>query len=673
MLDSETLNDELWSASARLCEAILRHEDVAAALSGENGRDSAPTVSSHEPKQRSAVAVSALYILALQAWAIPTAPASQWLPPSPASESKTTARRYWTAIDAIATPFAADGGLGSRAADELVARARHRLTSLQRGNLGAEEPWRLAKKRNKAIGKSPPQSHETTLWPASPPGLMLSCGAALEPASPPRFSSSPRERRALAAARSRSDELVQQSTRSDAEQKPRAMPPAATGLPGAISYPSPPISLTSEEEYLMTRPTRRPAPLKSDSGALREAQREPTRQDEAPPECADHPRPLDAPHLAVSPIVEDLRRSTSLRSLGSTFSTTSALSNFRHNPLERYAVERLRRVSSSTSVCTAPPLFVKVGSRGPKGKARLVEDQGLPAADRPMASMEGSLSSLESDSSRSRSWLSRFWRQSRRTGQPSSIDSFDERARRTSTRSHTALDQLRGALERHERAYESALDYWGETEFVEDGEDEEALEIVAEEDPRRYGSERHVDQGARSMSQADTLRASLAAGVAAGTSGTERSRAHSGHRSFAQSDPTRHSTLAPDSAVTSEGRRRHRHPSGSGSSRASSPEPDHHRSRRRTRPSRKPVDPAAIKAVPIDPLFLELERHSRFGKQTVCAVCGKKRPNFPICRTCRQSFCCSECRTSDRHAMHDEAAKRKQVDEQDRPRSEISS
>lgn len=648
---SESFNDSLWYRSSTLCTQILCHPDVSSAVfpSDEASdlvetwlRDPTKSPPSPDPqrpaeavcglsRQRAAVAISSLYVLALQAWSAPGTACSSTSPPwSPPSETALAAQRYWSAIEAIAAPFARDGGLGIKPADELVERARHRLQSFNHRDLGANEPWRQAKKRR---SKACALSDKTESPTGSPPGLMLSDqGLALPPAawsaSTASKTSSRDEKRSAAFNCHGADDSTRSSNRRHAAATPAAASTSPTASQAAAVYSSPPQS-----------PVER-----SKDGGLHASQSELVTSPRAlrPPSPSACTRPPDAADVGLG----SLPRATSMRSIRSTFSTASALSAFRHNPLERYASGHLRRVSSSVSVCTAPPDFSDPAARyvRGKGKGRLVEPG--EALDRAATS-----TSLPADTRRlnepaPKSWLSRFWLSSK-----------------TAAHERTASERLRKALRRHEEAYATAIDYWGETEFLEEEEEEEEGG-EADEPPAAPAP---PSEPPAEKTQADKLRASLAAsGISNETPHrAARHRNRSGHRSFALTDPTAFTSTASSSRGSSLQRegRTFDSEAANGSSDFSKPsQPDSPRKAARPpRLPRKKSDRLMPHAVPMDPLLLELEQRSRVGVKTVCAACGKKGLNFPACRTCQQTYCSRLCRTNPRHASADAVVRSRQA------------
>ncbi|GAA5985386.1 hypothetical protein JCM10908_006954 [Rhodotorula pacifica] len=706
---AEQSNDGMWRAAAECCSAVLVRPEISTVLyNGDdasaltetwlrchgNARADSP-VGAHRLRNRGgdvykrqcAIAIVALYVLALQAWSS-SLPSTSCSPPgSPPSESVHTAQRYWRTICTLADQC--KGGLGTKAVDELVERARYRLEATHRPDLGASEPWRTAKKRGRiGVGASPSQALAEQQDDDPPahvsPGLRLLStqtdqrGEQDESRTKPEESSIGEHMSARTAPRAPRFHFG-----SEDETPPERERPQLSLL--AVSTSSPPVPLV-------------PPPASSSSAA---SARSPTHVDKAEysatspssharsragngveyPPASHHqdgsPQKGDAAAAASTrfarttahsstaavgsglPTLSPLPRNGSMQSFQSFRSNASALSSFRHNPLQQYLEGRLLRVPSSVSVCTAPPDFANPGSRirFGKGKARALAPAGVQDAARGTTATPAA-DTAASDAAARKTWLSRFWQTS---AVPRRTVSYDQQAALSvgdRSRSHTALEHLRRTLDRHEAARGVAIDYWGETEFLEDDDEDagEALETLTDSVASPPPGDTHQALSSRAQRLQDNLGATQHFGR------EHRRRTGSGHRAFALTDPTASSAASSrepsrDRDVRSPADDRQvdsppNHPAGTKSSRH-----QHHRS-------------AAAKrdvptAVAMDPLLMELERHSRVGVKTVCAACGKKGLNFPACRRCRLTYCGRECRTSPKHEALDEAAQSVAVSSED--------
>lgn len=652
-------------------------------------------VTNHSPagdaayKQRCAIAIVALYVLALQAWSSSGPSTSSSPPGSPPAEKAQAAQRYWHAIGKIAGHFTAHGGLGNKAVDELVDRARYRLEATKRHDLGPSEPWRLAKNNGKAArsstasltaggtgtrnGRSSRQPSPVSPKPI-PPSRDLSTGStdelarhqasrlATQKAARFHFGSeddpSPVERRlkpeTVAPQRSRCRSPCEADAGSHS-------PPDRNGASHETSpdpsQPETPVQPTSPSPPASLNP-RPPAP----GPASRQGRCVSTLPGDAGVPTLPEPRTTNGLTASGS-----LPRTTSIHSFRSSYSTASALSSFHHNPMQRYLEGRLVRVPSNASICTAPPDFASPDSslyRGKgKGKARLVAPEGAEDTARGTTTRPGATAgALPSHATTSRkSWLSRFWHAD---SEQSALDRHRSTAATpgSRTRSQTALDHLRRTLDRHDAASATAIDYWGETEFLEDddeGVDEVANGIVAAVPPDATLAPSTAGKTS-TLSQAQRLHDNLErATPAAPPASTGRLRSTSGPRAFARTDPTQFNKAPSrgNSHERNDRRRDHSTPAGSRERRLAPVDPQ--TSPPKASDRRQNAKQNAGLAVPMDPLLLELERHSRVGVRTTCAACGKKGLNFPACRICRQTYCGRECRTSSAHGTLDETARNK--------------
>lgn len=641
-------------------------------------------------KQRCAIAIVALYVLALQAWSSSGPSTSSSPPGSPPAEKAQAAQRYWHAIGKLACHFTVHGGLGNKAVDELVDRARYRLEATKRHDLGPSEPWRLAKKNGKAArsstasstaggtgtrnGRSSRQPSPVSPKP-TPSSRDLSTGSTEELArrqnsrlatqKPARFHFGSEDDLAPVEKRLKPESVAPQRSRcrSPSDADVRSHPPVDQDGASLETVPDPsrletPIQPTSPSPTASLAP-KAPAPGPTSRqgrcvSALSGDAAVPT-----PPE----PRTMNGLTAAGS-----LPRTTSIHSFRSSYSTASALSSFRHNPMQRYLEGRLLRVPSNASICTAPPDFASPDSslcRGKgKGKARLLAPEGAEDTARGTTTRLGATGGAlpSHDPTSRKTWLSRFWHAD--SEQPA-LDRHRSAAATpgSRTRSPTALDHLRRTLDRHDAASASAIDYWGETEFLEDddeGVDEVANAIVAAVPPDAAIVGPSTDGKNSTLSRAQRLHENLErATPTAPPAFTDRLRSTSGPRAFARTDPTQ-SNKAPSRGSSYDrngGGRDRSTPAGSRERRLAPVDPQNSPAKA-PYALQNPKQNAGL-AVPMDPLLLELERHSRVGVRTTCAACGKKGLNFPACRICRQTYCGRECRTSSAHGTLDETARSK--------------
>lgn len=771
------MNDDLWRRSAAACTALLSHPAIEPLVTSPVAVTSLSSPSRPKSKRRSSVArsfrnaassiplpnglaalmddlaicpsrssphhklhltlaIHALYCLALQAHSASTSPYSSAsttptassVPPPPSAEA------YWTAITLLASPYIPQGGIGVKEADELVSRAKHRLETASHRDLGAREPWRLAKGRKKvgtasfaevvrggaAAGEGEAWAGEAASAVTIRPALAGSVGSA----SGGSFGGkTPRAGGANGTSKFHFEEEGESEGEGEGgqEEEERQGSNAAEQFVGDSSGENPTseeaggsgfsLSLSPPTELLTSPP--RPATAASQltsaaapppllrvtlpSAAIRLAASQqypsppetppaadgglqlhqsphalPPSSSLCPPPTSSSPSSSSTTSPARSPIATTdttssstgtsaIPRAHSTYSFASLRSTrsiggASVLSSFSYNPLQHYLSSRLKRVESSTSVCTAPPEFEaregKRWSRKEKGKGRAVDGR-TEARSSPLAMSatvghavveEGDGEGRGGGKARSKTWLSRFW------GSTGSRDlSHSDRSR-----SSTAVDELKKALERHEEAAETAIDYWGEREFFEDeySADEEgggeyyvSVPVKVGEEDEVEGEEEMFSHHPRIASDV-TIRPTKPSACIVGedpslSSATLRpppapqrcssARTAKSKRSFLLNDPTSSpssSSTRPSSRSSSPTRRsssRHRHnPSASSTSTYSPSIIDGLLAPPSTR--------GKSFSVSIDPLLLELERKSELGMKTVCATCGKKGLNFPTVR-----------------------------------------
>ncbi|TKA53850.1 hypothetical protein B0A53_03640 [Rhodotorula sp. CCFEE 5036] len=662
---AEPTNDGLWCASGRCCAAVLARADISKVLfdgpdsssivdswlrngDGLHMGESVTNCSPGDPAytQRCAIAIVALYVLALQAWSSSGPSTSSSPPGSPPAEKAQVAQRYWHAIGKLAGQFTAHGGLGNKAVDELVDRARYRLEATKRHDLGPSEPWRMAKKNGKAARssmvsatgtrngrssshQSPPESWKPTSPSRDPPTgstheLARHQISRLVTQKPARFHFGSEDDLSPVGRRLKPESVAPPRSRCRTPSDADAGSHALLDRNGAShetfpdsSQPETPIQPTSPGPPAHFTP-RPPAPPAAGTTS-RQGRAVAVLPDDAA--LPTPPEPKTTNGLAASGA---LPRTTSIHSFRSSYSTASALSSFRHNPMQRYLEGRLVRVPSNASICTAPPDFASPDSslyRGKgKGKARLLAPEGAEDTAEGTTTRLGATTGAHPshDTASRKSWLSRFWHAD---PERSALDRHRSTAatRGGGTRSQTALDHLRRTLDRHDAASATAIDYWGETEFLEDddeGVDEVANGFVAAVPPDAALA-RSTDGKNSTLSRAQRLHENLErATPAAPPAFADRLRSTSGPRAFARTDPTQ-SNKAPSRGSSYDrngGRRDHTTPAGSRERRLAPVDSQ-------TSPPKAPhlqqnAKQNAGVAVPMDPLLLELERHSRVGVRT---------------------------------------------------------
>ncbi|BGP11500.1 hypothetical protein JCM10049v2_007407 [Rhodotorula toruloides] len=702
-------NDLLWRRSSKLASELLAHDAVAPVLHAP------PTQTEHRPSQRRrasssvsrsythpsstltaspspssadsqtaslfspkrklqlTIAIHALYTLAVQSFASSSSAFTS------SSSSSSDAEKHWSTIVSLAQPYASLGGIGIKEADELVERAERRLESLRHQDMGAQEPWRLAKKKGKERHGEREGEGEGVLGTSAltirPVSVRSSTTVGSFGGRTPRVGS--------AAAKFHFHGEVDEGDEEAVSPAPVPVAALASGLPTADLAHSPPFALSPPNASLVSRvhSSYSSTPSSNEEAALQYPSPPDTPPTELPSQLAPFspppPEPIAGPSRtsSLSPPLSTasglaplyapdrspssaLPRVTSTRSIRSTH---SILSNLKHDPLQSYLDLRLKRVTSSASICTAPPDFSRRRYEG-KGKGRMVEPEeaeGFAVATNGRVRIRASSNAPAPTrpEPEAKTWLSRFWSTTKNLKDRPAADPTQEGTSDLDrTRSSSAVHELRKALRRHEEASEVMYSYWGETEFVEDEEVEgaEQGEVVQ---ASKFDSPAIPPQASTSgeSAQAAKLRQSLAEAV----NSAPRQRTASGKRSFALNDPT--ASLDPSSSRRSSherdrdrssSRRRHarQHSGSSATSTATTidgflapPSPITRRRRRKSEP--RPLKPVAM-----DPLLLELEKRSRVGVQTVCAACGKRGLNFPACRKCTRTYCGRTCRIGQKHA-----------------------
>ncbi|GAA5942339.1 hypothetical protein JCM3775_003228 [Rhodotorula graminis] len=758
-VDGSGANDDLWRRSATAAVKLLDHETVTVLFShpaaaaqppflsrSSSSRRRSSSVSrsfahpsstlpldtdvkgtaasllSPERKLKVTVAVHALYVLALQAWAVQHGPSSPTLssPSSAAEDPKLVAERYWSTIERLAAPYAPFAGIGIKEGDEIVQSTQRRLESIRHQDLGPDEPWRLAKKRGRqtpaaATSASPTGATSATSAQQDEGSSAVTIRPALVPQ--PSTSSGSFGGRTPRGASFHLGPHVDEADAEEEEEEVRAAP-VSLDMPSQNSRPvdaaaarSPPFALSPPHDLLLSPPSSTSS-NKPASSSSRTSQPYPS-PPETPPIASDAhafypdfqpraPSTLSPPSPSASrlqPLVSPsagatssgLPRVTSVRSIASNRSTTSVLSTFKHDPLQRYLSGRLRRVGSSASICTAPPdLSGRTRVCRGKGKGKMVEPEpselfelrggaGGAALER-AKSRPSALATVEE--AEPKTWLSRFWRSSRSAlddggrGAPAGLAAAAEEGALDRTRSSSAVHALKLALDRHDEASSTMVMYWGEGEgaysYAEEdeegqGEVDEPVSPAADKVTSPPASSLRFDEA--QLSQADKLRSSLDAKPQHSTRQPAR------QRSFLLTDPTSSPASASASANTSLSRDRTRssrrarsrdtsvHSSASSTHSTTadghlappSPSKSGRRRRRRSsagaRSSAGSDDDDAAPPVPVamDPLLLELERRSHIGLKTACAACGRRGLNFPACRKCTGTYCSRDCRVGPQH------------------------
>ncbi|BGP27752.1 hypothetical protein JCM10295v2_006727 [Rhodotorula toruloides] len=708
-------NDQLWRRSSQVASDLLEHEAVApvlhplpapdeqqpptqrrrpssvsrsythpssALIAAPSSPADSQTASLFSPKRKLqlTIAIHALYTLAVQSYAS----SSSTLTSPSQSSSPSDAEKHWSTMVALAKPYAPLGGIGIKEADELVERAGRRLESIHHLDMGEQEPWRLAKRKDK--GKQRQEegvlgTSAVTIRPVSVRSTTTATAGSFGGRTP----------RVGSAARFHLHGEVDEGDEALVSPAQASVAAMRSGLPAAAAdcAHSPPFSL-SPPKNLLTSPVHSnhsSAPSSKEEAALQY----PSPPDTPPTEFPSQLQPLSPSQLqpasSLSPPLSSVTalspfyppdRSRSPSSSGSAIprvtstrsirSTHSVLSTFKNDPLQSYLDLRLKRVTSSASICTAPPDFsARLGRYAgkDKGKGRMVGPEpvvGFAVATngRVRARAQSTAPRPPQPEPGPTNWLSRFWSTTKnlkdwpaetREAEGEGVSDLDR------SRSSSAMHELRKALKRHEEASGVLYSYWGEGDLVEeeeaDGAEQQQEEVVP---AAKFDSPAVPPQASTSgeSAQAARLRESLAKAVGAGP----RRRTASGPRSFALNDPT--ATLDPSSSRGSSHerdrssprqRRHNRQHSGSSATLTATtvdgflapPSPV-------TRHRRRKSEPRPLKPVAMDPLLLELEKRSRVGVQTVCAACGKRGLNFPACRKCKRTYCGRTCRIGQKHS-----------------------
>ena len=389
------------------------------------------------------------------------------------------------------------------------------------------------------------------------------------------------------------------------------------------AYPSPPDTPPETERAS----TKQLAPLDTSSSDQRSSS---TPYQRSPPLAS----PLQPRYNPASPSQSSTHLSTQNTTTKRNHSRRTSLSSFRTTSssiLSRFkdpSTGLLRRVESSTSVCTVPPDFgatrLRIGDKG-KGKAIDPSTLGLGGMRFGKGEMVG-LGPVEEERKVGKSWLGRFF-------SVSGLTPLRERE-------HSSVrERLRDALKRDQEK-ELEVEYvmdWGDGEEPTEDEDEEDQPIETTQPPSSPSSpEPEVRRTSPSPSPTPALSPTATARPPnpRRRSSQKSLRSPRSKRSFVLGDPTTASpspsstdSLVPPSPSSQSSRHR-RHPSSSSSSQFLSP-----------LSATKPKKPVSI-----DPLLLELERSSRVGVRTVCQSCKKKGLNFPACRKCGKNYCSRNCR-----------------------------
>ncbi|GAA5912610.1 zinc finger MYND domain-containing protein [Sporobolomyces salmoneus] len=658
------------------------------------------------------IAIHALYILALQAFSSPTPTPSASSPylsaisglPTPDSSpllldqalaplsttnsgstreegeggggGKLQATNLFNLILLLANPLE-NGPIGIKEGDELVSRAQRRLAGLKGEKVEGEEDWKLVKKRNK--GKKRDEGNEELKVPDTAitlngHGKDRSDDSSLT-ITPGNLGSSRRNSKFHFAPEEEEEEDTLEST-------PRKAP-----------YPSPPVTPPPTNHH--------PVPKSLPPLTLETSSISPSSQNTS----------LRSPPLA-SPLQPRYhsRHSQSTTHLLSTSTSTPSTPRQRRDSFQSQSSafttfdpssRLLRRVESSTSVCTVPPDFgaTRVFSRlGDKGKGKTVDLESSSSHSLGSTLVgRGEIVGVsrhartyrdggegETDRKVGKNWLSRFFSVSglKPVRELPLSSSSTSRNGASEGNGGGVRDRLKEALKRDEEAVnsrENSVEYimdWGDEDPpTEDEDDVHAREEEEEEEtdqpvssnPPSSPTESSSDPAQRtpiSLDRPSTTTSTTPKDYPSNDplerlkpppkSNSSKTSLNS-KRSFQLNDPTSSfsssdSLLSPSNgSLSSSSRRRHRrHPSSSSSSTntnnflsplsASSSQPVS------TSSTKKP------KPVSIDPLLLELERTSRVGVRTVCQNCWKKGLNYPACRSCGKCYCSRECRVGEGHA-----------------------
>ncbi|GAA5939883.1 uncharacterized protein JCM15063_004335 [Sporobolomyces koalae] len=677
-------DDTLWHRSSRASSRVLSHPTIAnllssiptdsdaiaastptthpslsRSMSSSSGSRRAQSVSrsythpattilehgtQHNRKLSVTIAVHALYILALQAFAspcpqipeIPTPDSSPLLIDSiiiagspsdvgdvPIPETETGKRLASTLFDLILrlAPITS-GPIGIKEGDELVSRAQRRLDDIKDIERPGRDDWKLVKKKHPSKVESVEQIQGHTLLATTSATVGHEKERSDTTITPGTFA---RKNSKFHFA----DEEQEGTTSEYANAKePYPSPPDTPPAASRANFGQLPALDTDAQNAQGFRSPPLASPLKPRYHALHSQ---------------------SSSHLTIKH--HERRRRDSLSSFQS--STTSILSRFKHDPAKLL----LRRVESSTSICTVPPDFGATRLKaGDKGKGKAIDPHSLDsngfAFGRGEISMRlpgpadrtAELERADQDDLKvGKSWLSRFF----------SVSGLTPVREKTSTRD-AAKDRLEATLKRDQESQvvEYVMD-WGDDEIPTEDEDEN-------EDFRKPPSESedgtHIESEiatapAKPLPRSERPKSMERPALPRRHSSKQSLR---NNRSFTLNDPTSDPTVAsdsllsPNSASSRSNRTRHRRHASSTSSLSSnhlSPlsaaNPKHGRDGTSKKKSLNPVS--------IDPLLLELERSSRVGVRTVCQSCHKKGLNFPACRSCGKTYCSRVCRVGELH------------------------
>ncbi|GAA6064275.1 hypothetical protein JCM10212_000977 [Sporobolomyces blumeae] len=737
----EETNAALWTRSAKAATLVLSHPTIAPLLSdipsdptsqqnpasteapllarsSSSRRDASvsrsythPAAAIPEPgsnglpsrKLRLTIAIHALYILALQAFssplpsvpAIPTPDASpllvdsvQVLSASPASAPRRADRSTGTfSGDSPSTAPRTEPGkalsaslfnlilllcppsqsIGIKEGDELVGRARMRLDAIR--NVDSADDWRLAKKKKSANGtlasSEPGRSVERRTEAESKAERL-----AMRPNPSPNSRSGHGQERSEPSFTTASSATITQDGAESMSRTPRskskfhfANEEEERAGQGQQDYPSPPTTPPAESANLA---------LELDTNVSVSPKRSP------PLASPLQPRYLAAHSRSSATLSRHAHRRFSISSGQS--SNPSMSSRFRPDPTRSL----LRRVESSTSVCTVPPDFGATRLRaGDKGKGRAVDPESLGLGGIKFGRGEmtvparghghggAALAGVERDRTIGKSWLSRFFSVSGMTTARGHSSANPVATGSELGTNGDAAARLKAALRRDDEAALDHVEYvmdWGDED--EDDEEFEGSDGEAHRDSSRAEDEEETSDPSIStpttpdLSDPEASRAIRATSKSLPTSPRQATktspetrpslpRRHSSNqslrtakskRSFMLSDPTTVSTPATSSNEPNP-------TLGYGS--FLSPLSAAKRSSASSPPSKKKPGTS------IDPLLLELERSSRVGVRTVCQACHKKGLNFPACTTCSKTYCSRTCRVGMKHPCAVEKHQRK--------------
>ncbi|GAA5952741.1 hypothetical protein JCM3765_002260 [Sporobolomyces pararoseus] len=647
-------------------------------------------------KQQVTIAIHALYILALQAFSspsltsipsgLPTPDSSPILidetpiPFSPTEsggegnhlkEPKTETGKQLSStlfnlILLLANPQT-NGPIGIKEGDELVNRAQRRLAAIRNEILPGEEDWRLAKKKKKTLLQTVEGGEESTLKGLKIPSSNRHGKERSDDTTSSSMTVTPnsfnqrRNSKFHFATEEEGEEVEELSTTRNKDP-----------------YPSPPVT-PPPSDHLQTKqlPNLDTSNLPHSSGISDSLRSPPLASPLQPRYHSLHSR--STTHLSAQPPQEHQRRRDSISSSYSR--SPSILSRFKHDP----STKLLRRVESSTSVCTVPPDFgaTRVLRMGDKGKGKVIDPDRLGMGSfefgrgEIVAHQEGDL--VVEDRKVGKNWLSRFFSVSGSNPVRESSQNQKEKEKKGGVR-----DRLKEALKRDEEASQS-VEYimdWGDedvpTEDEEEEQERENARLRRQEEEYSPTSSPPSPEPQYTKSTAtstiptvekkknnddDTIKISPSK-VRPNLPRRQSSKTslHS-KRSFMLNDPTSAAATASSSTdsllsphnTSSRSRRRssHHHRRNASSSSSSSTNNKYLSplSAANPLPSTSPRTQHHHKKSPvsIDPLLLELERSSRVGVRTVCENCHKKGLNFPACRSCSKCFCSRDCRIGENH------------------------